>query len=195
MKKITKNRISQSAACTAQQIYLLWTFNPDGTPLLLTQASVCFIQGPPEGMVVGVMSSEQPKTAENITRNQAFSLNLCNVAMRSLADAAWYEQTPAKNDEGTAFCPGSVLSVPVRDASPYVLECSVIQSSTVGNTVIFVSTIASIHADDRFIHPYPEPGDYYSWYESHDAKNLDPLLYAFKYYTVSDSIGKIGITF
>jgi len=195
MQKINKTIISQNAICTAYQVYLLGTFNPDGTPLLLTQASVCFIQGPPDGMVVGVMASEQPKTAENIIREQAFSLNHCNIAMCNLADSAWYERTPCTNDASTTFCRGDALNVPILDVSPHALECKVLQSSKVGDTIIFISTIARVHADDRFITPYPESGDYYSWYESQDVKNLDPLLYAFNYYTVSESIGKIGIRF
>jgi hypothetical protein len=60
--KINKTVITRSAACTAQQVYLLGTFNADDTPLLLSQASVCFIQGPPEGMIVGVMATEQRGT-------------------------------------------------------------------------------------------------------------------------------------
>ena len=195
MQKINKSIISRNPVCTPYQVYLLGTFNPDGTPLLLTHASACFIQGPPDGMVVGVMVPEQPKTAENIIREQAFSLNHCNVAMRNLADSAWYERMPDANEESTAFCRGSELNVPILDVSPHALECKVLQSFKVGDTIVFVSTIAHVHADDRFIHPYPASGDYYGWYESQDVKNLDPLLYAFKYYTVSESIGKIGIKF
>jgi len=195
MQKIGKSIVSRNPVCTPYQVYLLGTCNPDGTPLLLTHASACFIPGPPEGMVVGVMASEQPKTAENILREQAFSLNHCNVAMRGLADSAWYERTPGADEESTASCPGSELNVPILEVSPHALECKVLQSSKAGDTIIFVSAIAQIHTDDRFIRPYPESGDYYGWYEAQDVKNLDPLLYAFKYYTVSESIGKIGITF
>jgi flavin reductase (DIM6/NTAB) family NADH-FMN oxidoreductase RutF len=193
MQKINKSVVSRMPACTPYQVYLLGTFNPDGTPLWLAHASACYIPGPPEGMVAGVMASEQPKTLENILREQAFSLNHCNVAMRSLADSAWYERTA--NGESTAFYTGSALHVPILDVSPLALECKVLHSSTVGDTVVFVSTIACIHADDRFLTPCPASGDSYGWYESQDVKHLDPLLYAFKYYTVSESIGKIGIKF
>jgi flavin reductase (DIM6/NTAB) family NADH-FMN oxidoreductase RutF len=85
--------------------------------------------------------------------------------------------------------------VPILDVAPYALECEVLSSSKAGDTIVFVSEIACVHADNKFIPPYPESGDYYGWYEAQDAKKLDPLLYAFKYYTLSESIGKIGIEF
>jgi flavin reductase (DIM6/NTAB) family NADH-FMN oxidoreductase RutF len=194
MQKITKSIVPRNPACTPYQVYLLGTRNPDGTPLFLTHASACFIPGPPEGMVVGVMASEQPRTAENILREQAFSLNHCNVAMRGLADSAWYERAPGANEEGMAFYRGA-CDTPILDASPHALECQVLQSTRAGETVIFVTAIAHVHADDRWISPYPASGDSYGWYASQDVKKLDPLLYAFHYYTVSESIGRIGIKF
>jgi|GEM_PF-4225850 len=85
------------------------------------------------------------------------------------------------------------LNVPILDASPHVLECKVTKSFEVGNTIIFISETACIHADSRYVHPCPESDNLYTWYESQDAKNLNPLLYAFKYYTLGESIGQLNI--
>lgn len=85
MKKIARRISPVSVACTAQQLYMLGTYNSDGTVILQTQASVCYL-------------------------------------------------------------PGS---------------------------------------------PCPESGDLYKWYESQDAKKFSPLLYSFKYYTLSKHIGQL----
>ena len=181
-----------SAADAAQQVYLLGTYNPDRTLFLLSIASVCYIPGPPESMVVGVVGSTQTK--ENIAREQAFSLNLCTVDMKDLADGAWLGYgLDGSRDNEIEYCNGSKLGVPILSAAPSNLECKVSQSILVGDTTIFICETRCIHVDSQIVSPYPGPDDSYRWYESIDAKKFTPLLYAFKYYTLSESIGQIGM--
>jgi len=192
MEKSEKITIPVSVSAAAQQVYLLGTYNPDNTLLLLSVAFVCYIPGPPEGVVVSVAGSDQTKT--NIARNGVFSLNLCTVEMKDLAEAAWFGYSPTKNGGHLVeYCNGNKLNVPVLNASPNNLECKVSQSLQVGDTTIFICETPCIQADSTLIPPYPESGSSYSWYENTDAKKFDPLLYSFKYYTLSESIGQIGI--
>ena len=191
MKKNKKIITPISASDAAQQVYLLGTYNLDKTPFLLSVAFVCYIPGPPEGVIVGVVGSEHTKM--NIIREQVFSLNLCTVEMMDLADAAWLGYASDKNEERVVeYCNGSKLDVPILNASPSNLECKVSQSIQVGDTAIFICETHCIQVDSQIVRPYPGPGDSYSWYESIDAKKFNPLLYAFKYYTLSDSIGQVG---
>ena len=192
MDKIEKIIFPATVACTAQQLYLLGTFNPDGALFLQTQAFVCYIPGPPEGMVLGVVASEQTK--ENITRERMFSLNQCSVDMRSAADLAWQGYTPGNSGEGMfSYSNGSKLHVPVLDVSPHVLECKVTQTLSIGDTLLVVSETLCIHADHRYVPPIPESGDLFDWYTDQDAKLFNPLLYSVKYYSLSDSIGQLDI--
>ena len=192
MKKIERRIIPVSAACTAQQLYILGTYNPDGTLFLQTQAFVCYIPGPPEGMIVGVVESDRIK--ENITREQAFSLNQCNVDMRFIVESAWRGFAPEKGgDNEIGYSNGTKLSVPLLDVSPYVIECKVSQSFNVGNTVIFITEAVCNHADSLYIPSYPESDDaVYDWYTKQNAKEFNPLLYAVKYFTLSENIGQLN---
>ena len=192
MNKIEKITVSVPPISGAQQLYLVGTYNLDGTPLLQTQAFVCYIPGPPEGNIIAVVASNQMK--DNIVREQAFSLNLCNVEMRALAESAFGGYFPEKNEEKElGYLNGTMLNVPILGISPRIDECKVTQSLQVGDTAIFISETICSHADSRFVQAYPESDDdVYDWYASQDAKKFDPLLYAFKYYTLSENIGQLG---
>ena len=191
MRKIEKRAIPVSAACTAQQLYILGTYNPDKTLCIQTQAFVCYIPGPPESMMVGVVESDKIK--ENIIREQAFSLNQCNVDMRPIVESAWRGYEPEANgDNSIGYSNGARLNVPILDAGPYSIECKVAQSFNIGNTMIFIAEAACNHADSRFVQPYPaSENDIYNWYANQDAKEFNPLLYAFNYYTLSENMGQL----
>ena len=192
MNKIEKITVSVPPISGAQQLYLLGTYNLDGTLLLQTQAFVCYIPGPPEGNIIGVVASDQMKN--NIMREKAFSLNLCNIEMRSLAESAFRGYSPETNEEKEfGYSNGKKLHVPILSISPRVDECKVTQSLQVGDTAIFISETICSHADSRFVRAYPESDDdVFDWYASQDAKNFNPLLYAFKYYTLSENIGQLN---
>ena len=191
MKKIERRISPVSVACTAQQLYILGTYNADGTAFLQTQAFVCYIPGPPEGMVVGVVQSDKIK--ENIIREQAFSLNQCNIDMRFIAESAWRGYAPdISGEKAVRHSTGVKLNIPLLDASPYVIECKVVQSVNVGDTMIFITESVCNHVDSRLVLPYPESNDaVYDWYTKQDAMDFNPLLYAMKYYTLKESIGQL----
>ena len=191
MKKIDRRIIPVSAAFSPLQLYMLGTYNPDDTPFLQTQAFICFIPGPPEGIIVGVVESDKMK--ENIIREQAFSLNQCNVDMRSMAESAWRGYAPETSGDNTVgYSKGVELNVPLLDASPYVIECKVVQSFNVASSMVFVTEVACIHADSRYVPPYPQSDDaVFDWYASQNAKNFNPLLYSLKYFTLGENIGQV----
>ena len=192
MQKIEKRVIPVSAACTAQQLYILGTYNSDGTLFLQTQAFVCYIPGPPEGMIVGVVESDKIK--ENIIREKSFSLNQCNVDMRPIIESAWRGYAPDTiGNDVIYYSNGVKLNVPLLDASPYVIECQVSQSFNIGSTMVFVTEAVCNHADSRYVLPYPEHDDgVYDWYTKQNAKEFNPLLYAVKYYTLNENIGQLN---
>ena len=182
MKKIEKQIVEPSPPCTAQQIYLLGTYNPDGTLYLQTQAFVCYIPGPPEGKIIGVVHSEHMK--ENIKRENVFSLNLCNIDMLPIIESAWRGYT---GENSVGYSNGDKLKVPVLESSPYVEELKVIKHIPIGDTLIVIAETICIHADKNLVHPYLETDDLYEWYLKQNAKDYNPLLYCVKYYTLGDS--------
>ena len=191
MKKIEKSIVSISPTYSAQQVYLLGTFNPDGTLFLQSQAFVCYIPGPPEGNILGIVASEQMKS--NILREQTFSLNLCNVDMLSVVDSAWQGYMPeVSGEKNIGYKNGVKLNVPILDASPCVEECKVVQSFHVGDTFVVISETICTHAEHKNILPYDGSEDLYNWYTRQDAQQFNPLMYSVKYYTLGKSVGQLG---
>ena len=191
MNKIEKTMVSLAPPCSAQQVYLLGTYNVDGTLFLQSQAFVCYIPGPPEGKVIGLAASDQMK--ENILREQAFSLNLCNIAMLPIVESAWQGYAPETNGEdAVGYSRGVKLNIPVLDASPCVEECKVMQTVQVGDTLIVIVETVCTLVDNELIRPYSESDDLYDWYMSQNAQKFNPLLYSVKYYTLSECVAKLN---
>ena len=187
MKKIKKTAVSIAPPCTAQQVYLLGTYNPDGTLLLQSQAFVCYIPGPPEGRIIAIATSDQMK--ENILRDQVFSLNLCNVDMLPIVEIAWEGHVPnIDNEKMVEFTNGIKLNVPILDASPYVEECKIIKTLQIGDTLVVIAETMCVQADNNLILPYSDSDDLYEWYIKQDAQKYNPLMYSVKYYTLSNFI-------
>ena len=192
MRKNEKITTPVSVSAAASPVYLLGTYNQDKTPFFATVTFVCYIPGSPECQIVGIASSEQTK--ENINREQVFSLNLCTVDMKDLADDAWLGYAPDKSEKHIVdYCNGNKLDVPILNASPNNIECKVTQSLQIGHAAVFVSEVLCQQADSRLVPPYPGADGSYKWYESIDAKKFNPLLYGFNYYTLSESLGQIGM--
>ena len=110
-----------------------------------------------------------------------------------MVEFTWRGYAPdISGDKAIGHTNGSKLNVPLLDASPYVIECKVMQSFNSGNTTIFITETVCNHADSRYVLPYPEScNDVYDWYASQDAKDFNPLLYSFKYYALSEHIGEL----
>ena len=186
MKKIEKQIVEIAPPCTAQQVYLLGSYNPDETILLQTQAFVCYIPGPPEGKVIGVVYSDEMK--ENIKCENVLSLNLCNVEMLPLVEAAWRGFKPETTGENAVgYSNGEKLKVPVLESSPYVEELKVIEHITIGDTLVVIAETICVHADKTLVHPYSDTDDLYEWYLKQNAQDYNPLMYCVKYYSLGES--------
>ena len=191
MKKINKTTVSLAPPCSAQQVYLLGAYNPDGTLLLQSQAFVCYIPGPPEGRIVSISASEKMK--ENILRDQVFSLNFCNIEMLPIVEVAWEGYAPESNGEvKVEYSKGIKLNVPILDASPYVEECKIIKTIQIGETLVVIAETICIQADNNLILPYSDSDDLYEWYVKQDAQKYNPLMYSVKYYTLSNYINVLS---
>ena len=189
MNKIEKKVVELAPPCTAQQLYLLGTYNPDGTILLQTQAFVSYVPGPPEGKLISVVYSEEMK--ENIKRENVFSLNLCNVDMLPLVETAWRGYIP---ETTLSYLDGKKLKVPVLESSPYVEELKVKELVPIGDTLIVIAETICVHADKTLVHPYSDTDDLYEWYLKQNAQDYNPLMYCVKYYSLGESLAVLDET-
>ena len=192
MKKIDKQPVQRSGGFIPQPVWLIGTRNEDGTPNFSTITWVSYAFGPPESLIVSMLAK---RTKENILRTGEFTANLCSVEMAALADytGAVSGLDGIKDGVSFDFVWGENVQAPVLDASPYVIECKVLQTHLVGDTHTFIAEMVSQLVDTRFGQPDDDsPEAYFKWLNANDIHGIDPLLYTWKYYRVGEKIGQLG---
>lgn len=190
MITIEKHSVSQSGGFIPQAVWLIGTRNEDGGENLGTVTSLSYLSGPPEGVVICVTAK---RTKANILRTGEFTANLCSADMVRLADCAGAVSGNVKGDMPFSFAWGEAVRAPVLRASPYVLECGVTGSHSVGETTIFIAETLNQQIDRRLGCPEDESPEAYSrWLNQSDIHKVDPLLYTWRYYQVGEKIGNLG---
>ena len=192
MNKIDKHSVSKSGGFIPQAVWLIGTINEDGSQNFGTVTCVNYIPGPPEGLIVSLTAK---RTKENILRTSEFTANLCTAEMASMADYAGAVSGTERVKDAMPFSgvPGVKVHVPVLDASPYVIECKMLQYVLMGDTHTFIAETLNQQIDIRCGQPKNDSYEaYIEWLNKNDIHDIDPLLYTWKYYKVGDIIGKVG---
>lgn len=193
MNKIEKRSISKAGCFMPQPVFIIGTYNEDGTPNLSTVTGVSYAYGPPECLIISLYCSR--RTKENLLRCGAFTANLCTVEMARLADYVGTVSglTQCKDALPYDCTPGEKIHAPVLDASPYVKECRVLQTHRIGETHIIIAEIVNLQVGVNLGHPENDSDEaYLHWLNSSNLQDANPLLYAWKYYKIGDTVGKLG---
>lgn len=134
MNKIDKHSASRSGGFIPQAVWLIGTINEDGIRNFATATMVSYISGPPEGLIVSLRTGE-------------FTANFCTVEMDyagSVSGTECLKGTMPFNGE-----PGVKVHAPVLEASPYVIECKVLQHVLIGDTHTFIAETLNQQIDIR----------------------------------------------
>jgi flavin reductase (DIM6/NTAB) family NADH-FMN oxidoreductase RutF len=138
MKKIIKQSLSVPllGEFAPVLVNLIGTCNEDGNPHLCGASFVSFTLGPPKSIV---FSTFVKPTINNIERTGEFSVNICTGEMAEISDSIYWKQELGKQNKSIdSFEWGSKVHVPVLNASPFVCECSVLQSYKFGESVFIL---------------------------------------------------------
>jgi len=192
MEKIIKHSTIHSGGFIPGPVWLIGTQNEDGSHNLSTITWVSYLAGPPECMIV---SMQARKTKENILRTKEFTANLCNTGMARLADyvGMFSGKDTQKDAVPYDYSWGEKVQAPVLDASPCVIECTVVKTDVIGDTHVFIAQIVNQQIDAQFGRPDDDSGEaYIRWLNANDIHNVDPLLYTWKYYRIGEKIGNLG---
>lgn len=168
-----------------QPVYAIGTYKDDGTPnfALITWVTFCSVNPP-----LFLFGSRGKKlTRELVEKNGMFSANLVTADMMYMAD---YFGTASGRDKNKCkeidvkTVEGSILHVPVLDASPWVYECLLADVIARGDGYVYIGHIQNILADESI----KDAG-----YGKIDMRGIDPLVYApGHYYRLTRDIGAVG---
>jgi flavin reductase (DIM6/NTAB) family NADH-FMN oxidoreductase RutF len=188
-----KASVNKCGGFIPQAVYIAATYNKDGSPNLSAVTSVSYAYGPPESLVVSLFGNS--RTRENVNRTGSFTANICTADMSRLADYVGSVSGLHQGKDGVPFIcqKAEKVNAPVLKESPYVMECCLTHIHKVGETVILVAEIVNHLVDIKLGRPVDDSDEaWFEWLNASDARDINPLLYAWKYYRLGDKIGKLG---
>lgn len=192
-KTAAKYSVSKCGGFLPQAVFIIGTRNKDGSENFSTVTSVSYVFGPPESLVLSLYGSS--RTKDNLMREDVFTVNLCTSSMGRMADyAGAVSGTSQEKDDSIFECtPGLKVDAPVLAESPYTMECHVSYIWPIGDTHIVVAEIVNHLVDRKLGRPVDETDEaYFAWLDQSDLKEINPLLYAWKYYQTGEKLGGLG---
>jgi len=168
-----------------QPSYLIGTFKDDGTPnfALITWITFCSVNPP----TIMFASRGKKLTRELVEKKGLFSVNLVTTKMMRMADyfgnTSGYEKNKCE-DIGIKYEKGMVLNVPVLEESPWIYECSLVETIVLNGGYVYIGEVKNMLIDEAIED---------TAYGKIDMTTVDPLIYApGKYYKIAASIGSVG---
>ena len=160
-------------------------FKDDGTPNFALITWIAFCSADPPMLIFALRGRKL--TRELVERNGVFSANLVTAGMMYLADyfgnTSGYDRDKCR-EAGVQYSRGAVLDVPVLEDSPWVHECSLVNTVPCNDGFIYLGAIKNTMVDE---------GIRDTSYGKVDLLAIDPLIYApGGYYGLGGRAGSVG---
>lgn len=184
---MAKRSVAPQRGFFPQPAYLIGAFREDGEPnfTLITMVMFCSVVPP---MLMFSSRADRPRmTSALALRSGVFSANMVTTGMVAVADycgnTSGYN-TQKCRDTGVSWSRGAVLDVPVLDDSPWVFECSVVDTVRRGSSTVFFGEVKNILVEERIRD---------ATYGKVDMADLDPVVYAPSgYYRLGERVATVG---
>jgi flavin reductase (DIM6/NTAB) family NADH-FMN oxidoreductase RutF len=178
MEPITKD----TACFFTQQVFLIGTYDEDGSPHFAPISWVSFTWGPPCCLVISVSGRTRKKqTSENIQRTGLLSATIVTPDLLPFAE----QHNKATYRDGVLIPqeiePGRVLKVPLIKGAKWSYECEVIKTVTIGECDTHFAAYSQVNVREDI-----QKLDFL------DLRAIDPVIYSGHYFTVGEHIGEIG---
>lgn len=179
MELITK----ENAGFFTQQLFLIGTFNKDGTPNFAPISWVSFTWGPPSCLVISINGRTRRKqTSINIEHTGILSATIVTPDLLPFVE----QHNRATQHDGVSIPQeiesGKVLTVPLLKGAKWSYECEVIQTVHIGDCDTHFAAFKYVNVRDDI-----QKLDFY------DLREINPVIYSPEnYFTVGEHIGKIG---
>ena len=185
MKKIRRKSVDPIYSMCVQPSFIIGTNNEDGTADFapITWVSVTHEEGDGYLLVISMFGTKTTK--QNAIRTGRLSVNLVSRSILPLMDyfGTHHARDGRKDKLPYHVSRGVAVDVPVLDESPWVYECEVEKTVTVGASTTFFCRIKNVQIDERV-----EAQDAFSI----DLTQLDPVIYSGLYHSIGNVLGKIG---
>ena len=197
MKKIEKQVVPvMPGEFSPVLVNVIGTRNEDSTPHLCGHSWVSFNPGPPKSII---FSTYTKSTLNNILRTGEFSVNMGTGATHDFVENVCDSDGDMHNNKlSYDYTWGEKIKVPILDVSPFVIECKVLQTHSLGDYNIFFAEIVCQHLAKNLTVGLQQGVDnncawqtgdaYYEWLLNLNVKELDPLMWLGHWYKIGDVI-------
>ncbi len=147
-----KKEVKLSAVAFPAPVYIVGTYNEDGTPNAMNAAWGGICASEPPAIMVAVRKSR--KTYENILNRKAFTINFPNEELMEIADYIGLVSGKKENKiekAGLQILEGEEVDAPILSDFPVSLECSLIDKLEVGSHMLMVGEIRRVVADEEVL--------------------------------------------
>ena len=179
MEPITKD----TACFFTQQVFLIGTYDEDGSARFAPISWVSFTWGPPCCLVISINGLTRKKqTSENIQRTGLLSATIVTPDLLPFAE----QHNKGTYREGVLIPqeiePGHVLQVPLLKDAKWSYECEVIKTVTIGECDTHFAAYSQVNVREDI-----QRLDFV------DLRQINPVIYSPEhYFTVGEHLGKIG---
>ena len=184
LNPIRRTSYEPNFSMCVQPAFIIGTTNEDGTDNFapITWVSVTCEQ---EDYLLVISMFGTKTTKQNVIRTGRLSVNLVSRNILPLMDyfGTHHARDGRKDKMPYHVSRGVAVDVPVLDESPWVYECEVEKTVTVGASTTFFCRIKNVQIDERV-----EAQDAFSI----DLTQLDPVIYSGLYHSIGNVLGKIG---
>ena len=174
---------NENAGFFTQQLFLIGTYNEDGTPNFAPISWVSFTWGSPSCLVISINGRTRRKqTVVNIARTGILSATIVTPDLLPFVE----QNNRATQREGILmpqeFEIGKALRVPLLKDAKWSYECEVIQTVPIGKCDTYFAAFKHVNVREDI-----QNLDFY------DLREINPVIYSpDNYFTVGEHIGKIG---
>lgn len=165
-----------------QQIFLIGTYNENGTENFAPISWISYTRGEPSCLVISINGTKRTKS--NLEQTGLLSASIVTPEMLPLIEQ--FNRTTYQRELLHSLHyeteRGHSLNVPLLKNTQFSYECQVIETVLIGTTHTYFAEIKAINASDDV-----KGLDFF------DLRKINPVIYSpANYFTVGDHLGKIG---
>jgi flavin reductase (DIM6/NTAB) family NADH-FMN oxidoreductase RutF len=178
---MSKLSISPQSVFSPQPVFLVGTYNEDGTPNFAPITWVSYTFGPPHCIVISMAGKKLTK--DNIFRTGMLSVNLASTDMLDMVDYFGMKSgyNGIKDELIYEYADGKMLKIPVLEKSKWTYECQVSETIEMSETHTYLCEIKNILINSDLADMN---------LEMIDLRRLDPVIYAgYNYFNIGKRLG------
>ncbi len=166
-----------------QQVFLIGTQDPDGSPRFAAISWVSYTLGEPGCLVISIWGTK--RTKDNIARTGHLTATVVTQDLLPFIEQNCNRQTYRKkgNTTGTPeIVQADTVHAPMLADCKFTYECEVIKQVEIGETITYFAKINKVHASEEVMA-----------LEFFDLREIKPVIYSPEnYFLPGEHLGQIG---